>query len=155
MRSEQLQRKVTPQYEVGVKRPVFSDDYLQSLNRDNLELVTTSIDTLTERGIRTADGVETPADVIVYATGFDCRKSILPFRVLGTGGRSLEEVWGRCPKAYQGICVPELPNFFLMFGPNTINNRMFMSECAANLVSDAVLQLARSGRSSMAVRRDR
>ena len=67
----------------------------------------------------------------------------------------LEEVWGRCPKAYQGICVPELPNFFLMFGPNTINNRMFMSECAANLVSDAVLQLARSGRSSMAVRRDR
>ena len=57
VRSEQLQRKVTPQYEVGVKRPVFSDDYLQSLNRDNLGLVTTSIDTLTERGIRTVDSV--------------------------------------------------------------------------------------------------
>ena len=81
MKSEQLQRKVTPQYEVGVKRPVFSDDYLQSLNRDNLDLVTTTIDTLTERGIRTADGVETSADVIVYATGFDCMKSILPFKV--------------------------------------------------------------------------
>ena len=148
-------RKLTPSYDMGCKRITPSDDYLQAFNKDNFRLVTENIQRLSEKGVVTSDGEETEADVIIYATGFDCFKSIFSFDVRGLGGVSLKDYWGKSPAAYKGICVPSMPNFFLMFGPNTINNRMFMSECAANLVSDAVLQLARSGRSSMAVRRDR
>ena len=70
-------------------------------------------------------------------------------------GVTLKQVWGKSPKAYKGICVPEMPNFFVMFGPNTINNRVFMSECAANFVSDSILKLSLSNRSSIEVRKDK
>ena len=73
----------------------------------------------------------------------------------GQGGVSLKDYWGRSPKAYKGICVPKMPNFFLMYGPNTVNNRLFMSECAANFVSDAVLKLSLSGKRSLRVKEEK
>ena len=155
VKDEQMQKKTTPNYDIGVKRPVFSDQYLQCLNRENLAIVTSGIKKLTKDSIITKDEVETKVDVIIYATGFDCVKSIVPFEIRGKGGISLEHLWEKSPKAYKGVCVPKMPNFFLMFGPNTINDRMFMSECAANFVTDAILKLSLSGRRSMEVKRDR
>ena len=73
----------------------------------------------------------------------------------GQGGVNLKDYWGRSPKAYKGICVPKMPNFFLMYGPNTVNNRLFMSECAANFVSDAVLKLSESGKKSLVVKQEK
>ena len=150
-----MQKKTLPDYHIGVKRPVFTDTYLQSLNKENIQILTSGIKKLTKNGILTKDGVEIEADVLIYATGFDCFKSILPFGVKGKRGVTLEQVWGKSPKAYKGICVPEMPNFFVMFGPNTINNRVFMSECAANFVSDSILKLSLSNRSSIEVRKDK
>ena len=80
VKDKEMARKATPDYDIGVKRPVLSDEYLQAFNKDNFRLVTNNIQRLSEKGVVTSDGVETEADVIVYATGFDCFKSILPFQ---------------------------------------------------------------------------
>ena len=150
---KEMARKATPDYDIGVKRFTLSDDYLQAFNRDNFRLVTNKIQRLSEKGVVTSDGEEIEADVIIYATGFDCFKSIFSLDVRGLGGVSLKDYWGKSPAAYKGICVPDLPNFFFMFGPNTISDRLFMSECAANFVSDAVLKLSLSGKKSLKVKK--
>ena len=89
-----------------------------------------------------------------YATGFDGFTSIFSFDVRGLGGVSLKDYSGKSPAAYKGICVPSMPN--LMFVPNTIStDRLFMSECAANFVSDAVLKLSLSGKKSLRVKQEK
>ncbi len=52
-------------------------------------LVTCRIDRLTSRGVRTADGEERDADVVVFATGFDAGESLCPFPVRGRCGTTL------------------------------------------------------------------
>ena len=102
VKDEEMARKATPDYDIGVKRFTMSDDYLQAFNKDNFRLVTHSIQRLSEKGIVTSEGEEIEADVIVYATGFDVFKSIFSFDVKGLGGVSLKELWGKSPAAYKG-----------------------------------------------------
>ena len=80
VKDEEMARKATPDYDIAVKRFTLSDDYLQTFNKDNFRLVTDNIQRLSEKGIVTREGEEIEADVIIYATGFDCFKSILPFQ---------------------------------------------------------------------------
>ena len=122
--SPELKEKIIPDYDIGVKRFTLSDDYLQSMNKPNFNLVTSGIKSVTENSIVTKFDEEILTDVIVYATGFDCLKSINSFEVVGQDGQCLKDFWKNSPKAFKGICVPKMPNFFLMFGPNTINNRI-------------------------------
>jgi cation diffusion facilitator CzcD-associated flavoprotein CzcO len=64
----------TPPHPFGVKRPSLEQNYFDVFNQDNVALVDlndTPIQSITERGILTSDGVEREFDVIVLATGFD------------------------------------------------------------------------------------
>ncbi len=64
-------------------------------------LETTSIEAITETGVRTSDGVEHPLDVLVLATGFKVFDSgnLPAFEMLGVGGVDLEAVVGCQPVA--------------------------------------------------------
>ena len=110
-----MQKKTLPDYHIGVKRPVFTDTYLQSLNKENIQILTSGIKKLTKNGILTKDGVEIEADVIIYATGFDCFKSILPFGVKGKREVELDQFWGKSPKAYTGCPVKLFRLCYLLF----------------------------------------
>ena len=153
--SPELKEKIIPDYEIGVKRPTLSDDYLKAMNKPNFSLITSGIKTVTKNSIVTKTEGDIETDVIVFATGFDCLKSINSFDVVGQNGQHLKDLWKNSPKAFKGICVPKMPNFFLMFGPNTINNRMLMSECAANYVSESILELALANAKSMIVKQEK
>lgn len=116
----ELHDKLIPNYGFGCKRPAFSNDYLQSFNRDNVDLVTEPIDKITPKGIVTRDGVEHALDVIVLGTGFKTleRGNAPSFDVVGLEGRELGEWWHENRyQAYGGITVPRFPNFFLTAGP--------------------------------------
>ena len=115
----ELRRKVTPTDEIGCKRIMITDDWYPALAKPNVDLVSDRIAEVTERGIRTEDGVERPADVLVLATGFAAHDFVAPMEITGDGGRTLAEEWGDVPRAYLGITVPAFPNLFLLFGPNT------------------------------------
>ena len=65
-----LRDKLTPRYTLGCKRPGFSNDYLATFNRSNVELVTAPIESITPTGVRTADGAEHEVDTLIMATGF-------------------------------------------------------------------------------------
>jgi cation diffusion facilitator CzcD-associated flavoprotein CzcO len=119
IKDPELRRKVTPRDEIGCKRIMLTDHWYPTLTRPNVELVTERIEAVTPSGVRTADGRERAADVLVLATGFRSHDFVAPMEITGEGGRTLADAWGGEPRAYLGITVPDFPNLFLLYGPNT------------------------------------
>jgi cation diffusion facilitator CzcD-associated flavoprotein CzcO len=119
IRDPDLRRKVTPTDEVGCKRVMVTDDWYSTLTEPNVSLVTDRVSSVTAGGVRTADGVERPADVLVFATGFATHGFVAPMEVVGAGGRTLAQEWADVPRAYLGLSVAGFPNMFLIYGPNT------------------------------------
>ncbi len=114
-----LRRRVTPTDEIGSKRVMLTDEWYPTLTRENVALVSDRIERVLAGGVRTVDGIERPADVLVLATGFDTHGFVTPMQVRGRGGVSLADHWNGIPRAYLGVSVPEFPNMFLIYGPNT------------------------------------
>jgi cation diffusion facilitator CzcD-associated flavoprotein CzcO len=114
-----LRAKLTPSYELGCKRVLFSDDFFPCFARPNVSLVTDKIERFEAAGLRTADGVLHPADVAIFATGFDVTNCLSPIAIHGRDGAQLEALWKDGPFAYRGVAVPGFPNMLIMYGPNT------------------------------------
>lgn len=126
-----LREKLTPDYRLGCKRILISDDYYAAFRRGNVELVTSPIAAIDEQGVVTVDAVERPVDVIIHATGFrtSAMHSAVDYR--GVGGVALHEAWRDGARAYRGVCTHGFPNFFMLYGPNTnlgSNSIIFMVE---------------------------
>ena len=115
----ELRRKVTPTDEIGCKRIMLTDEWYPTLTKSNVELIVDRIAEVTPGGIRTQAGGERPADVLVLATGFATHGFVAPMEITGAGGRRLSEAWAEVPRAYLGLSVPDFPNMFLLYGPNT------------------------------------
>ena len=114
-----LRAKLTPDFPLGCKRVLRSDDYLPALGRDNVALVTAPIERIDPTGIVTAGGTHHPVDIIIYGTGFETQSFQGPVEVFGIDGRSLRDVWAEGARAYLGMTVAGFPNLFLIYGPNT------------------------------------
>lgn len=114
-----LRAKLTPDYLVGCKRILISNDYYPSLCKPNVEVITEAINEIRPKSIVTKDGLEREIDTIILGTGFHVVD--LPFAKLVTGkeGRTLDEIWNGSPKAYLGTTINGFPNLFLLLGPNT------------------------------------
>lgn len=119
IKDPELRKKLTPDYTLGCKRILISNDYYPALAQANVDVVTAGIDRVTERGVRGKDGVVRQADVIIFGTGFQVQD--LPFShwIYGRGGQSLSEAWSGSPVALAGSTVHGFPNLFLLHGPNT------------------------------------
>ncbi|EKF76150.1 monooxygenase [Alcanivorax hongdengensis A-11-3] len=114
-----LRRQLTPDFTIGCKRVLVSNDYYPALQKDNAKLITWPIARISEQGIRTVEGIEHQVDCIVFATGFDVSHSGTPFPVRGRNGRLLGDEWQGGAQAYKSINVSGYPNLFMTFGPNS------------------------------------
>jgi 4-hydroxyacetophenone monooxygenase len=155
----ELLAKVTPSYPPFGKRMLQDNgSWLGALKRENVELVTDRITEIGPRGVRTADGTEHAADVIVYATGFHANRFLWPMEIAGRGGVSLREQWGDEPRAYLGITVPRFPNLFCLYGPGTnlghAGSIIFHAECQVRYVMGCLAALLRNGHRTIECRQD-
>jgi cation diffusion facilitator CzcD-associated flavoprotein CzcO len=114
-----LQAQLSPQYNFGCKRVLVSDDFYPSLNRPNVNVVTDPIASINSLGIRTASGKQFEHDAIVCATGFKLDHFAHAVSIKGLNGHTLQSVFSDGPKAYLGTVVPQIPNLFMLLGPNT------------------------------------
>lgn len=114
-----LRRQLIPDYPIGCKRILLSSDYLKTLARPNVQLITEGIRRITEQGIETMEGQHHPVDAIIYGTGFAATRFLAPMTIVGRGGVDLHHAWGQGARAYLGLAVPGFPNFFMLYGPNT------------------------------------
>ena len=140
-----LRAKLTPDYEIGCKRVLISNDFYPALTRPNVELVTEAIARMTPQGVVDATGRLHEADVVIYATGFETKSFAGETAITGLGGVSLAQAWQDGPEAYLGLAVSGFPNLFMLYGPNTNlghNSIIYMIEAQV----DYVLQALAAGR---------
>ena len=119
VKSAALRERVTPDYKIGCKRILISNDWYPALQRDNVELIADGPARITENAIVTKDGRTIEVDAIVCATGFKVPSKAAPFPVTGRGGLDLDTAWDDGAEAYKGVTVSGFPNLFFLMGPNT------------------------------------
>lgn len=142
----ELRARLRPQFGIGCKRILISNDYYAALSRPNVTLVTDAIEAVDETGIATVTAHH-PADVIVFATGFRTSPFISSVTIRGRSGTTLTDRWAERAGAYLGISVPDFPNMFLMYGPNTnlgSGSVVYMLESQVAHILDAVEHLRRT-----------
>nr|MBP6609159.1 NAD(P)/FAD-dependent oxidoreductase [Deltaproteobacteria bacterium] len=145
---ESLRAQLTPNYTLGCKRILLSNDYYPALCQPQVELVTAPIETVTRSGIRTADGEDRAFDAIILATGFAAADVVSPFPILGRNGVDLSDAWKDGAEAYLGTAISGFPNAFLIVGPNTglgHNSMVFMIESQIAYILSAI-QAMRQGK---------
>lgn len=143
----ELRAKLTPDYPPGCKRVVIDSAFYPALTRPNVDVVTDKITRIAPKGIETTEGLRA-VDTIVYATGFRSTEFLTPMEIAGRGGRSLRVQWAGGAEAYLGISVPNFPNMFLLYGPNTNlghNSIVFMIECQVNHIMACLPHLSERG----------
>jgi cation diffusion facilitator CzcD-associated flavoprotein CzcO len=140
-----LRARLTPDYALGCKRVLLSNDYYPALTQPHVELVTDPISEVTADAVVTRDGSEHRVDTIILGTGFAVTEPPMAEHVHGADGRSLAEHWAGSPSAYLGTTLAGFPNLFVMVGPNTglgHSSMVFMMECQYNYVVDALKTMA-------------
>ena len=122
IKDDKLRQHMMPDYELGGRRLIPTNNYLPALSRKNVDVDISGVESITPTGIRTKDGKEIPLDIIVYATGYYAysnMKKALTFQVFGMGGRNLNSEWENEAVSYKGITISGYPNYFKVNGPNT------------------------------------
>jgi cation diffusion facilitator CzcD-associated flavoprotein CzcO len=116
--NEGLRKALTPDYPPGCKRIIISDDFFPAIAKPKAKLETRPIDHITPSGIAVA-GTESDYDLIVLATGFRTVEFMCPIKIYGSHGAAIEDIWKGGAHAYLGMMVSQLPNFAMLYGPNT------------------------------------
>jgi cyclohexanone monooxygenase len=136
----ELRARLTPDYRMGCKRLIVSSLFYPAIQRPDAELVTDGISRIEAGGVWTVDGRLHELDILVLATGFDAHHPFGDMRITGRSGRPLSETWAKGNVTYRGVTVPDLPNWFMLGGPNSpLGNFSFLMTAERQL--DYVLQL--------------
>lgn len=150
-----LRAKLTPQYALGCKRILLSDDFYPAITKPNVEVITGRILEVRAKSIITEDGKEHEIDTIICGTGFHVTDAHLPHCVHGRDGQSLAESWQAGPRAYLGTTVAGFPNLFLMIGPNTglgHTSMVYMIESQVKYILDCLRTMSRRNLQTVEVR---
>ena len=152
-----LRAKLVPDYPIGCKRLLFSNDWYPALARDHVDVVTDAVVAVDATGVVTGDGAHHDADVLIWGTGFAATDFLRTIRVTGRDGLELHDVWRDGATAYLGIGVPGFPNLFCIYGPNTNlggSSIIGMMESQAHWIAQVVRRIADTDRRSFEVRRE-
>ena len=157
VRDPALHPLLTPDYPMGCKRILISEDYLPALNHDHVELVPCGLREVRANSVVDEDGVEREVDTLILATGFRATEFLSPIRLVGHDGVELNEAWRDGAEAYKGITVHGFPNLFLLYGPNTNlghNSIVYMLESQIRYVLRAMALMDREQLRWMEVRHE-
>ncbi|MFD4291973.1 flavin-containing monooxygenase [Rhodococcus sp. NPDC058505] len=153
-----LRKKVTPNFRIGCKRMLISNNYYPALARPTTELVTDGIAEVTATGVVDSTGRRRDVDAIVVATGFHVTDSPTFAGIFGRDGRSLAEVFEeQGQQGYKGSAIANYPNMFFLVGPNTglgHTSMVYMIESQLNYVVDAINVIERNEIGTVEVRKD-
>ena len=113
-----LRARLTPDYEIGCKRVLLSDDYYPAIARENVRLEPSALASVDGRTATAASGASADLDVLVLATGFESTRPPFAERVTGRDGLRLAEAWSDGMVAFDSTTVHGFPNLYVIDGPN-------------------------------------
>jgi cation diffusion facilitator CzcD-associated flavoprotein CzcO len=147
-----LRARLTPDYTLGCKRVLLSNEYYPALAQPNTEVVTSALTEVRGSSVVTADGTEREVDAIIFGTGFHVTDMPIADRMIGADGRSLSEHWKDGMAALRGCAVDGFPNLLLIIGPNTglgNSSMILMIESSLNYMADYLRTLSRTGAAAL------
>jgi len=153
----ELRAKLAPDYLLGCKRALISNDWYPALQRPNVRLYDAPVASILPTGLKTAGGDTLDLDAIIYGTGFTTADYLAPMTIRGRNARDLNDAWRAGAEAYLGVTVAGFPNFFMLYGPNTnaSGSIVFILESQARYVVSCLRTMARRGARAMEVREPR
>jgi hypothetical protein len=98
----------------------FDSNFCNASTRSNVQLVTKSIRSVSEKSIKTDERTR-PADIIICVTVFKASEFLVLMTVQGRDGCSLNEDWQSGAEAFMGLAIHGYPNLFIIAGPNSFN----------------------------------
>ena len=143
-----LRARLRPDYAIGCKRILVSDDYYPALSQPNVEVIGAAVRELLPDAVVDEHGGARQVDAVVLGTGFRAAEPSFAARIHGRDGRPLSATWSEGMAAYLGSTVPGFPNLFLLVGPNTVlghNSMVYMIESQLRYVLSALEFLGRPG----------
>ncbi|MCS5732246.1 flavin-containing monooxygenase [Herbiconiux daphne] len=144
----QLRAQLTPDYEIGCKRVLLSDDYYPVLASDAAHLEPSAIVAVDGDEAVAASGRRFPVDVIVFATGFASTRPPFAERVRGRDGELLADHWAEGMTAFASMLVAGFPNLLVLDGPNAAlghNSAFAMIEAQAEVAAGLIARLLAAG----------
>ncbi|KAH7310372.1 cyclohexanone monooxygenase [Rhexocercosporidium sp. MPI-PUGE-AT-0058] len=145
-----LREQLQPHYAVGCKRVIITDDYFPTFTKPNVLLETTQIQEITPNGVMVDGGEEHKFDLLILATGFKTTQFMYPIKIFGSRGKPIEDIWSSGASAYLGMTVPTLPNFSMLYGPNTNlgHNSIILMIEAQSLYINALISKVKAAKTS-------
>ncbi|GAC1373078.1 MAG: NAD(P)/FAD-dependent oxidoreductase [Aquirhabdus sp.] len=143
VKDEELRNKLMPDFIIGCKRILQSNDWYPALVQPNVDVVRSGIQEIKGNTVITSDGSKHEVDAIILATGFEISTPQVLSRVRGRSGQTVAEVWQGSPEGYMGTMTVDCPNAFLMFGPNlgVSSSAFIIIEAQLNYILDALRQV--------------
>lgn len=148
--------KLKPWYPFMCKRGAFHNDYLNTFNSPNVELVDTNaqgVSHVTKTAV-VANGKEHEVDILIYSTGFDYETNEDYYRrtgihLVGSKGKTLDETWKKHngPLTLFGIHYIDFPNLFNI-GPSQAGitaNWTHVTYVAAEHIANVIAEILRRG----------
>lgn len=157
IKDHKLRHRLTPDYPIGCKRILVSNDWYKTLLNPKIDIVSEDIAEIVPQGIRTADGKVREVDAIIYGTGFAATDFLAPMHISGLNGQVLKQTWQQGAEAYLGLTVHGFPNLFMLYGPNTNlghSSIVYMLESQFNYVLDALKKLQQNSLRYLNVKQD-
>lgn len=136
-----LRAKLTPNYTLGCKRILLSDDYYPAVSQPNVQIVTEGIAEIRANSVVTTDGTEYPVDTLICGTGFQATDAPVAQHIRGRNGKLLSDAWRDGSQAYLGSTIAGYPNLFFIIGPNTglgHNSMVYMIESQISYILSAL-----------------
>lgn len=155
LKTEEMRATQIPDYPMGCKRVLISNDYLESIQEPHVSVDTSGIAKLGVHSATSNSGKAYEIDTLIYSTGFRTSEFISPMKVVGEQGRDLNEAWAEGAEAHFGMTVAGFPNFFMAYGPNTNlghNSIIFMIECQVRYIMQRLKKVRKEGAKTIDVK---
>ncbi|KIC38174.1 4-hydroxyacetophenone monooxygenase [Ruegeria sp. ANG-R] len=114
-----LKKALTPDYAIGCKRILSSNDWYPALARNNVDVVPHGVASIDRHEITATDGTRVEADILIWGTGFHVTDMVKRLNITGADGLTLKQAWADGMKANLGTAIAGFPNLFMLLGPHT------------------------------------
>ena len=156
VKDPQLRRDVTPNFDIGCKRLLFANNYYPALQQDNVQLIPHGLVEIDGNSVVAANGERHEVDVIIWGTGFEVSHPPIGKRVYDARGQLLADRWkDSSPEAYLGTSMTDVPNAFLVLGPNILVYDSFIgiAESQLDYIIDGLIKIREQGIRQLVIRK--
>lgn len=158
VKNKELRAKLTPNYTIGCKRVLLSNNYYPALTKPNVNVIASGVSAIREHSVVDSQGREYEVDAIICGTGFDVADPLGPLRIYARDGKEVrKDIYRDGLTAYLGITMHELPNAFFLLGPNTglgHTSIIFMIEAQINYITQALAAMDRKQARTLEVKQE-